>query len=93
PNPPGSPGNGPPAVVRGGAEPALPKHRYDASPCLAFDRFPGLRACQKDTEQALRVCCDYLPGNRRAAAWSRQWSCRTRKDVCCGILFRERQTP
>ncbi|WP_460842239.1 hypothetical protein, partial [Noviherbaspirillum agri] len=32
---------------------SLPWPRHDASPRLAFDRFPGLRACQKDTEQAL----------------------------------------
>ncbi|WP_460837609.1 hypothetical protein, partial [Noviherbaspirillum agri] len=52
-NPSGNPGNRPPAVLRLLAVARGRRARHDASPRLAFDRFPGLRACQKDTEQAL----------------------------------------
>jgi hypothetical protein len=47
-NPSGSPGKRPPALLR-----LLAVARYDASPRLAFNRFPGLRVCQKDTNQVL----------------------------------------
>ena len=50
----GHPGNRSPAVLRLLAVVRGRRARYDASPRLAFDRFPGLRAPFTDMKAALR---------------------------------------